>query len=471
MNFHPQIMNPQIKKSRLAIFAGICLMLGCGNSLHAASYDYASSAPPRSYSSPNPAPRMMLASEIERQPRQNNYFSRPERQRRPWNTGRYEPLPARDRERQDFLRTAYSQPVAVGEPIVTYDEDPPPGLETSDAGISHYPDGAGNGVVPYVPEAYGAGPYAGGHYAQPCGPQPCGAGCCGQPCEEESLGDWDFGPITRLQEWAEKTWLFDPVKWQNFNEFGGAQAFKGPVDLGVNGNFGLHKGVNWASPLWDERGIGFQIGGTIALSDFEGGGGIINERRDQFFVTSGLFRRAAGTQGLQGGAVVDYLHDEFYVTMNLLQVRGELSYVLRKHEAGLWAAFHTNSDTKTAPSFLQQPTITWQAAEQYNLFYRYRFCNGGTCRTWIGLSGDADVLFGSDATAPLSERWAIQVAYNYLWATNNNSDVPAAIRETWNVAISLVWYPGYRVPNACFNPYRPLFTVADNGSFMLRTKD
>ena len=36
--------------------------------------------------------------------------------------------------------------------------------------------------------------------------------------------------------------------------------------------------------------------------------------------------------------------------------------------------------------------------------------------------------------------------------------------------MSLIWYPGYRVPNACFNPYRPLFMVADNGTMFVRQK-
>ena len=61
--------------------------------------------------------------------------------------------------------------------------------------------------------------------------------------------------------------------------------------------------------------------------------------REQYFATTGLFRRAASNQGLQGGAVIDYLHDNFYVHMDLLQVRPELSYVIGGgHEFGLWAA-------------------------------------------------------------------------------------------------------------------------------------
>ena len=79
------------------------------------------------------------------------------------------------------------------------------------------------------------------------------------------------------------------------------------------------------------------------------------------------------------------------------------------------------------------------------------------------------MIFGSDATAPLSERWAIQAVTNYL-IPNAGSTIPNAVRRRWGVTLSLIWYPGYRVPNACFNPYRPLFMVADNGSLFVRQK-
>ena len=449
MNFRTRIM-----KDCFAIFAGICLMLSGGSALEAANYGYGSRTSPQGYSAPEPAPRMMLASELEGQPRQNNYFTPPAPRRRGWQTGRFEPQSPRDRgpSRSDFLRTANAETIEAGEAIGPYDEDPPPGYEASEGLTGDYRDRAAYGDGAYGDEISDGGPYC-------------------EPCSDEGGSRWDFGPITRLHEWAEKTWLFDPVKWQNFNEFGGVQAFKSPVDLGVNGNFGFHKAVNWASPLWDAKGIGFQLGGTIALSDLDGGGGVVNRRRDQYFVTTGLFRRAGCSQGLQGGAVLDYLHDEFYVNMNVLQIRSEISYVLHKHEVGVWAAVHAKSDTRPAPAFLQTPTVTWQSNDQYNLFYRYRFCNGATARTWIGLSSHSDVIFGSDATAPLSERWAIQIAYNYLWPNGNDTAIPQAVRESWGLAIGLVWYPGYKVPNACFNPYRPLFMVADNGSFMLREKN
>ncbi|HEX3726942.1 MAG TPA: DUF6666 family protein, partial [Pirellulales bacterium] len=261
-----------------------------------------------------------------------------------------------------------------------------------------------------------------------------------------------------------------PNFWRNFSEFGGVQAFKGPPDLGVNGNFGFHKGVNWATPLVPSLGIGFQLGGIIALSDLEGGNGPVNHRRDQYFVTTGLFRRPENNLGFQAGAVLDYLHDEFYVRMNLLQIRAEGSWVFRcGHEVGLWAGAHVMNDSQTAPAFLGMPTVTWQTTNQYNLFYRRRFNSGSTARFWVGLTDYADVMFGSDATAALAERWAIQATYNYLLPSGNGS-VPSVVRESWGLTISLVWYPGSKVPNSVYNPFKPLFNVADNSTMMISSR-
>ena len=113
--------------------------------------------------------------------------------------------------------------------------------------------------------------------------------------------------------------------------------------------------------------------------------------------------------------------------------------------------------------------VTWLANDQYNLFYRYQFCNGATARTWAGLSSHGDVIFGGDGTVPLSPRWAVSTSYNYL-LPRNDPTIPNNTKESWNLTISLVWYPGYRATCDWFNPYRPLIPVADNGWMMERVK-
>jgi hypothetical protein len=314
----------------------------------------------------------------------------------------------------------------------------------------------------YVP--YDPGHLPGDDYAPPEHPSPLT--CCDQDCDASYCSIWSW-----LHDRYEDTGCYCPCFWRNFSQFGGAQAFKGPADLGVNGNFGFHTGVNWATPLEQQLGVGLQLGTIFAVSDFEGGGGLVNDRRRyQYFVTGGLFRRAKCNYGLQGGAAVDYLHDDFYVHMNLMQVRGEVSYVWEcGKELGLWSAVHVLDDNQTAPLFLGVPSITWQTTDQFNGFYRRRFTNGSTARCWIGLTDHADVLFGSDVNAILAERWSLQAGYNYLWPRSDSS-IPASVRESWGLMISLTWYPGCKMRNACFNPYQPLFKVADNNSMMITTQ-
>jgi hypothetical protein len=283
-------------------------------------------------------------------------------------------------------------------------------------------------------------------------------------------GSWLADSWSELQQRSRTLPLFSPSIWRNFSEFGGVQAFKGPVDLGVNGDFGFYKGVNFAWPLLEAWGIGYQLGGEIVVSNLSGSGGPLGTTREQYFATTGLFRRAASNRGLQGGAVVDYLHDNFYVHMDLLQVRPEISYVIGGgNEFGLWATVNLKNETKSAPAFVGTPTVTWLATDQYNFFYRRSFASGGVGRTWVGFTEYGDVTFGADATAPVSENWAIQASYNYLLPMGNDP-LAGNTRETWGLSMCLVWYPHCKTPNACFNPYKPLFNVADNSSLFIRTK-
>src|SRR5262249_55926468 len=160
---------------------------------------------------------------------------------------------------------------------------------------------------------------------------------------------------------------------------------------------------------------GYQLGALIALSDFEGRTGPLGSTREQYFVTTGVFRRANCNRGWQGGAVLDYLHDEFYVSMNLMQIRAELSYIFEcGHQFGIWTATNVKSDNSAAPAFVGMPSVTWWSTNMYSPYYRRRFNNGGTARFWIGITDQSNVTFGSDATAVLAERWAIQASYNYL---------------------------------------------------------
>ncbi len=255
---------------------------------------------------------------------------------------------------------------------------------------------------------------------------------------------------------------------ENMQFYTGKQGFKGPVDLGMNGNFGFHGGTNWGLPLLQRYGIGYQIGANYIGSDFAGRTGPLGHRRAQLFATTGVFRRATGGKGFQGGAVIDYLRDDFYIQQDLTQARVEMSYLCYYHEVGFWGAFVGNTDTNwgQVPNYPME-IFSYQATTQYNLFYRYEFANGTNARTWFGASSHGDAIFGGDATVRFSDRVGLMASYNYL-LPRNDVTVPNNIKESWNVTFSFVWYPGYKRRDSWTNPYRPLFAPADNGWFFIR---
>ena len=455
-----------------------------------------------SYASPDPAPQMMMPNDAFDSPPDNGYnyaranqnaprdtYARPNRNaeryenqhaghdhagpayaNRPSSGARYARNGYNDRHNDRYsMRTAAGEPIPAG-PIDPFEELPPGGpVETYQ----------GDPQNQYTGDPGPDGMYQEDIYAPNMDPHFQG----GEFLNESFMAGGGGGHGTYCNECGEcflkcfcqcvrKSALFSRCMWENFSIYTGKQGFKGPVDQGMNGDFGFHAGINWGSPIWDRFGIGFQAGGAVILSDFEGNSSPLGSKRTQAFGTVGLFRRAE-VQGFQGGAAYDYLHDDFYIKMDLGQIRGELSYLYCGHELGFWGAFHTNTSQPTVttlPGAAPTTSFTYQAQDQYNLFYRYNFKNGAVARSWLGMSGHGDGIFGGDAIVPFSQRWALLTSYNYLWPTSD-PDITSNTKESWNLTISLVWYPGYRPCGSYSNPYRPLFNVADNGWFMVRQAD
>jgi hypothetical protein len=271
-----------------------------------------------------------------------------------------------------------------------------------------------------------------------CGPNYCGnCGLCSQL-------------------WAECT-----SRWLNrFNYFAGVHGFKGPVDQGLNGNFGFHEGLNWGAPLGDPWGIGYQVGVEAVHSNFSGDqvAGARRNDRDQVFVTGGLFRRPS-CGGLQWGVAFDLLHDSYYDKADMAQIRTELSLVRPdRHEVGFWGAFGINDDDLLARAV--------EPIDVYALFYRRHFSGGGQGRLWTGLSSQGDALFGADLTVPLGTSWALENSFTYLLPQEGRGTAGQQ-NETWAMMVRLVWYPSREARCVIKDPYYPLFGVGDNGSFLV----
>ncbi len=258
--------------------------------------------------------------------------------------------------------------------------------------------------------------------------------------------------------------------WENFHLFAGPQGFKSSTDLFQDGNFGTHEGLNWGMPVWDDIGLGYQKGFQLTQNNWNGGTGtgVANHYRSQVFVTAGLFHRPINGNGIQGGVAVDFLNDNYYAKTNLTQLRFELSYLGPRHnEIGFFSTQHLDSSSGISPYTLH-PT-TFQATNQYNAFVRRNFASGANGRLWGGVTGSGDGIVGGDATLYLSERWALQSAFNYL-IPKHDATIPPTLREDLALTINLMWWPGYRTPASRYNPYRQLFNVADNTTFLITPK-
>jgi len=300
------------------------------------------------------------------------------------------------------------------------------------------------------------GVFAGvGAGAPGCGAPGCGDGepCFGPDCGPACDFGWEVfdgrcGPLLR-----------------GLSAFVGADGFKGPLDRGVNGSFGLNEGVNLARPLGDPWGCGYQIGANFVQSNFSGAPtvstGNYNLRapmRRQYFATAGIFNRALHG-GFQWGVAYDYLHDIFYQDNDLQQLRSLTGFVFDDiYEVGYYGVYGVGTD-RTIDGRLD-PT------DMFVCYLRRNFENGGDGRIWGGATGRGDGLLGVDLWVPLGRGFALENRINYMIPKEGRGDV-ARTRESWGLVAQLVWYPGQNAKCQQQNPYRPIFNVADNSLFMV----
>jgi hypothetical protein len=260
-----------------------------------------------------------------------------------------------------------------------------------------------------------------------------------------------------------------PGRWlERVDFFAGVQGVTGPANRGEMGSFGFYEGINWGAPVacfpWE---IGSQFGARWTQSHFSGSAFSETDRK-QVFVTGGFFRRA--DWGWQGGVVIDYLRDDWYFDNELVQLRGEMSWINPcGHEFGLW--FTSNTQDSQSVSELSSGDIVedWVTTDVYAFFYRRQLEDcGATGRLFVGFSGDSDALIGADADVPLSDRWALRAGFTYLIPEESSPGIGFQ-EENWNVTTGLVFFPGSRTARS--KDYNhPLFNVADNGSMLVDRK-
>ena len=262
--------------------------------------------------------------------------------------------------------------------------------------------------------------------------------------------------------------------WNNTTIFGGVQGFKGARDEGQNGNFGFHEGINFGAPLMPCLGVGFQVGYQGVHSDFEGtnlGYDYRSDTRNQQFLTAGFFHRVGGCLPWQWGVVWDFQHDDFRnYEADVSQIRVELSRVNCRWgtEIGFWGAFNTGDDAVFDGEEVEEETelLAVESKDLYAFFIRHPVNNCGEGRLWAGWTGDGDGLVGADVWLPVSNCVSFDFGFHYL-ISDANTEVLAQQEESWSLNMNLVFHMGRTARRSSCSPYRPLFRVADNGSFIL----
>ncbi len=461
--------------------------------------DYSRPNPPQSYAAqpyavqPHSAPPYSVQSNAAPSPR---YASRPSEGR---YDGRYDlgasgeqgsrsaanPFrqydTSNDREDRALSRPVYRRPNSQYRLAARNEPDAPMSV-MRDGGERPMSKGTEGDMLPNPPAVPRNPPQRAPQHAEEI---PLGQHAMGQPMMEQPGDNYIDAPGGEYESYGGDDCFYDEcddndcdydpflmirlmIRWsRNLTVDGGVEGFKGPLDLGILSNFGFHEGLNWGVPLFPWWGVGGQIGFEAVNTDLQRGSNpLIRHYREQYFFTTGLFHRPGPCGGLQWGVAFDHLNDEYYVKTKLEQFRGEVSWCgAHQHEIGVWTAIHLNreADVNLFPTREVSTLATLEALDQYNFFYRRRFCEGGDFRLWGGFTGQSDGIFGSDFHVPLSNHLAVQSNFNYIMPHVNST---LSNREAWNLGIGIVFYPGGRARCGDRSLYRPVFDVADNGTFI-----
>jgi len=213
--------------------------------------------------------------------------------------------------------------------------------------------------------------------------------------------------------------------------------------------------------------ISMQVG-LRATQTNASGAEFTNDNRRQVFLTGGLFRRV--DYGLQGGVVVDYLHDDWYYEVNVLQLRGQLSWMMDPcNEFGY--GFMTALQDDVSSGFIRFPgnpaelvQIAFEPLDQHRFFYRRHFGQAGAFEMFAGFTNDEDGLLGMSLEVPLIDGLSMRSGFTYLNPDFSGGQIDNQ-EETWNIGMGFVWYPCGTGARSKYD--RPMFSVADNGSFLI----
>jgi hypothetical protein len=258
--------------------------------------------------------------------------------------------------------------------------------------------------------------------------------------------------------------------------FGGAQAFQTSSFLipGTNErigdcSFGFYTGLNLGLPLRQLTCglVSGQFGVRTVQSDYNGDL-FSSDNRDQLFLTTGFYRRV--DYGLQFGVVMDYLRENWFTDTEVIQMRGDLAWVYPTGSA-FGFRFTKNVQDWVSDGVVDGTSFSDLRTGTYNqsrFYWRNGCVNGGWADFFLGWTDESHVVGGVEYDIPLTETWAINSGFTYLFPRDNPEATSFAgnSSDAWNVFVGMAWRPMGR--NWYRNYDQPLLPVADNGSMVLR---
>lgn len=296
--------------------------------------------------------------------------------------------------------------------------------------------------------------YEEGVYCDSCGDMGCG---CGLRSHGSGMNECRL----RLSVGA--------LAFSNAMNFAGAGT--NPWSGDGSGSFGFQESLQWSTPIpglfYGEMGA--QVGVRTVQANLEGAE-FTADGRSQVYLTAGMFRRA--DYGLQGGLVVDYLAERWYLNTDLVQLRGELSYMFEPcHEFGF--RFANGMQSSSSGGFilndagtLVSTSGTLTALNQYRLFTRHMLDQESATFFEIsaGWTDKKHAVIGAMIETAICSQVNLQSSFN-LGIPGDAVAVADHQQEQWQAGLMLVWTPSRSCFSGLQDYYRPLFEVADPGSF------
>lgn len=131
-----------------------------------------------------------------------------------------------------------------------------------------------------------------------------------------------------------------------------------------------------------------------------------------------------------------------------------------------------NDDTSTTlvrnnAGALTTSVIAFEPTDQYRFFYRRLLNQSGYWSAFGGWTDRDDGLLGADLNLPLRRCLALSTGATYL-IPNQGKSSGGNEQEVWNISLGLIYRPGG--PQGGGRYSRPMFDVADNGTFMVDRK-